>query len=66
MEIVSTSVPDGLSSTANPELAAPHAVRIHLPPVLFAYLVGQAEREGESLSSMIVDILYRDYDLNHH
>jgi hypothetical protein len=33
-------------------------------PSLFAYLVEQAEREGEPLSSMIVDILYKDYDLH--
>ena len=44
--------------------SAPQGVRIYLPPALFAYLVEQAEREGESLSSMIVDVLYKDYDLH--
>ena len=61
---MSISAPHGLSPTANSELEAPHGVRIYLPPALFAYLVEQAEREGESLSSMIVDILYKDYDLH--
>ena len=59
---MSTSVPHGLNSTAELKRETPHGVRIYLPPILFAYLVEQAEREGESLSSMIVDLLYKDFD----
>ena len=71
-DILSPSVTQGLNST--PELntsdlntadlkrEAPHGVRVYLPPTLFAYLVEQAEHEGESLSSMIVDLLYKEFD----
>ena len=61
---MSISAPHSSSSTANSELEAPHGVRIYLPPALFAYLVEQAERDGESLSSMIIEVLYKDYDLH--
>ena len=60
------SVPHGLNSTAELKRETPHGVRIYLPPTLFAYLVEQAEREGESLSSMIVDLLYKDFDSRNH
>jgi hypothetical protein len=63
---VSTSVPHGLNSTAELKRETPHGVRIYLPPILFAYLVEQAEREGESLSSMIVDLLYKDFESRSH
>lgn len=66
-DILSPSVTQGLNST--PDLnttdlkrEAPHGVRVYLPPTLFAYLVEQAEHEGESLSSMIVDLLYKEFD----
>lgn len=62
---MSISAPHGLSSTANSKLEALHGVRIYLPPALFAYLVEQAGREGESLSSMIVELLYREFDSRH-
>ena len=61
---MSISAAHGLSSTANSELEALHGVRIYLPPTLFAYLVEQAECDGESLSSMIIEVLYKDYDLH--
>jgi hypothetical protein len=60
--ILPKSVTQGLRSTAGLKREAPHGVRIYLPPILFAYLVEQAEQEGESLSSMIVDLLYREFD----
>lgn len=60
------SVPHGLNSTAELKRETPHGVRIYLPPILFAYLVEQAEREGESLSSMIVDLLYKDFESRNH
>ena len=67
-DIVSPSVTQELNST--PELnttdlkrEAPHGVRVYLPPTLFDFLVEQAEQEGESLSSMIVDLLFKEFDL---
>jgi hypothetical protein len=66
-DILSPSVTQGLNSTPDLNTAdlkreAPHGVRVYLPPTLFAYLVEQAEHEGESLSSMIVDLLYKEFD----
>jgi hypothetical protein len=53
-------------SDSDSELEAPHGVRIYLPPALFAYIVKRAEDEGESLVSMIVDMLYKEYDSRQH
>ena len=71
-DILSPSATQGLNSTpdlnttdlntADLKREAPHGVRVYLPPTLFAYLVEQAEHEGESLSSMIVDLLYKEFD----
>jgi hypothetical protein len=71
-DILPPSVTQGLNSTpdlnttdlntADLKREAPHGVRVYLPPTLFAYLVEQAEHEGESLSSMIVDLLYKEFD----
>jgi hypothetical protein len=60
--ILPKSVTQGLRSTAGLRREAPHGVRAYLPPTLFAYLVEQAEQEGESLSSMIVDLPYGEFD----
>lgn len=65
-DIVSDPSPRSSGSDSDSELEAPHGVRIYLPPALFAYLVERAEREGESLAGMIVDLLYREYDSHHH
>ena len=66
-DILSPSVTQGLNST--PDLnttdlkrETTHGVRVYLPPTLFDYLVEQAEHERESLSSMIVDLLYKEFD----
>ena len=72
-DILSATVTQVLNSTpalnTTPDLnttdlkrEAPHGVRVYLPPTLFAYLVEQAEHDGESLSSMIVDLLYKEFD----
>ena len=61
-DILYEAVPQGLSSTTDLKREAPHGVRIYLPPTLLAYLLKQAEHEGESLSSMIVDLLYKEFD----
>ena len=66
-DILSPSVTQELNSapefnTTDLKREAPHGVRVYLPPTLFAYLVEQAEHEGESLSSMIVDLLYKEFD----
>jgi hypothetical protein len=63
---MSILAPHDLSSTANSELEALHGVRIYLPPALSAYLVEQVEHEGESLSSMIVELLYKEFDSRRH
>ena len=65
LDIVSTPSPRSSGSDAVSELEAPHGVRIYLPPALFAYLVERAGHEGESLSSLIVDLLYKEYDSKH-
>ena len=71
-DILPPSAPQGLNSTTDLNTTdfnttdlkreAPHGVRVYLPPTLFAYLVEQGEHEGESLSSMIVDLLYKEFD----
>jgi hypothetical protein len=66
-DILPPSAPQRLNSTTDFNTTdlkreAPHGVRVYLPPTLFAYLVEQAEHEGESLSSMIVDLLYKEFD----
>ena len=58
--------PHPSGSDSDLELDAPHGVRIYLPPALFAYLVERAGHEGESLSSLIIDLLYKEYDSKHH
>jgi len=60
------SDPSSFGSDSDSELEAPHGVRIYLPPALFAYLVERAGRQGESLSGLIVDLLYKEYDSRHH
>jgi hypothetical protein len=59
---VTSSVPRSSGSDADSELDSPHGVKIYLPPSLFAYLVERSTRKGESLASMIVDMLYTEYE----
>ena len=66
VDIVTTPSPRSSGSDAVSELGAPHGVRIYLPPALFAYLVERAGHEGESLSSLIINLLYKEYDSKHH